>query len=223
MNKQTLTINSEELNDDINVVVCDPHNVGKDVPATIIFYVFGDFLFHPFAGSLQYLSQELSLIPNVVLVGINEVPEKQIGPYQKAYAHFITHQLIESLSEKYSLTQNCVLFGHSRATRLVAEVMQDHSQYIRKFILSSPWLTDQQLSDLESSFCTNNPKISVFITQSEEDLGRLVTNEAHQRFLQMLNKYAATVKTRYQYFAGESHMTIPPLSFYYGILYHLGC
>jgi hypothetical protein len=222
MNKQTLTINAKALDDNINIVVYHPHNVTQDVPVTIILYMFGDFLFHPFAGSLQYLSQELSLIPNAVLVGINDVQEKPIGPYQKEYAHFITHQLIESLEETYSLAHNCVLFGHSRATRLVAQVMQDGSRYISKFILSAPWLTDQQLSDLENAFCTNHPKMSVFITQSEEDLRRAAISDAHQRFLQMLEKYSATVKTKYRYFDGESHMTIPPLSFYYGLLYHLG-
>jgi len=222
MTGQTLTIHSDELDADLDVVLYSPHNVGKEEPVTIVFYVFGDFLFHPFAGLLQYLSQELSLIPKAILVGINELPEKQIGPYQKEYAHFITHQLIECLLERYSLTHSCVLFGHSRATRLVSEVMQNGSPYIRNFILSAPWPTDQQLRDLETSFHNADLDTSVFITRSEEDMGRSTTRDAHQKLLEMLDRCAAHVSTTYRYFEGESHMSIPPLSFYYGILHLLG-
>lgn len=222
MNGQTLTIHSDALDADLNVIVYSPHDIDKDEPVAIILYIFGDFLFHPFSGLLHYLSRELSLIPKAILVGINELPGKQIGPYQKEYAHFITHQLVEGLLERYSLTPKCVLFGHSRATRLVSEVMQDGSPYIRNFVLSAPWLADQQLGDLETSFHNTDLDISVFVTQSEEDLGRPVTSDAHQKLMEMLDRCTANVSADYRYFEGESHMSIPPLSFYYGILYHLG-
>lgn len=218
---QTYTIHSEELEDDVNIVIYDPFNVSKNEEVTIIFYIFGDFLFYSFSGALHYLSKEQLIIPKTVLVGINEITDKQINSYTKEYADFITHDLITSLLEKYTITNNCVLFGHSRATRLVAETMLYNSEYIRNFILSAPWLEREQLDALENLFKNQKDLISIFITQSEEDLERDFIRDANQDLIQRISKYNTNVSAKYQYFEAETHMSIPPLSFYYGVKYLL--
>jgi predicted alpha/beta superfamily hydrolase len=189
----------------------------KEEPVTIIFYIFGDFLFHPFSGLLNYLSNEFETMPKTILVGMNEIPEKPIGQHQREYAHFITHQLIEYFKKNYTLKDDCVLFGHSRATRLVAQVMGENPPSIGNFIFSAPWFSDQQLGELEKSLKEKKRKISVFVTQSEEDLKRNDVKDASEKLTRMLKKYEAMVDTKYKYFEGEMHMSIPPLSFYYGI------
>lgn len=218
---QRHTIYSKDLDSMIDILLYDPHDVNKNEEVTFIFYIFGDFLFEPFAGSVNYLSKEVGIINKCILVGINEIPNKQIGQYQKEYSHFITNQLIDTLSRKYSINNNCILFGHSRATRLVTQVILDNPFYIKNFILSAPWMTDENLDDLEKYFLKQNEEISIFFAHSEEDMNRNIIKETNQQLIELLTKYKSHVNSKYQYFDGETHMSIPPLSFYYGIKYLL--
>lgn len=114
---------SADLDSYVNIIIYEPDNMIPDGKVTPIVYVFGDFLFETFSGSINYLHNKMELIPNCVLIGINEIPKKHIGPFQQEYTGFITQELMESLSARYNLNTNGILFGHSRATRLVAKVI----------------------------------------------------------------------------------------------------
>ena len=218
---QMHTIYSNDLDSDISFVLYDPHDVSNNEEVTVIFYIFGDFLFGSFAGSVNYLSKEMGIINKCILVGINEIPNKQIGQYLKEYSGFITGQLTDTLSSKYSVKNDCILFGHSRATRLAGQVILDNPIHIRNFILSAPGMTDAYLDDLEKLLSQKGERISIFFAQSEEDLKRNEVGESNQKLIDVLTKYKSHVNSKYQYFEGETHMSIPPLSFYYGIKYLL--
>ena len=92
---QNHSIYSADLDSDISIILYVPDSIGSDEKVTPVFYIFGDFLFESFSGSINYLSNELSLIPKCILIGINEIPEKQIGQYQKEYSKFIANELID--------------------------------------------------------------------------------------------------------------------------------
>ena len=218
---QMYTIYSNDLDSDISFVLYDPHDVSNNEEVTVIFYIFGDFLFGTFAGSVNYLSKEMGIINKCILVGINEIPNKQIGQYQKEYSGFITGQLTDTLSKMYSIKNDCILFGHSRASRLAGQVILDNPIHIRNFILSAPGITDEYLDDLEKLLSQKSERISIFFTQSEEDMKRNEVGESNQKLIDVLTKYESHVNSKYQYFDGETHMSIPPLSFYYGIKYLL--
>jgi len=63
--------------------------------------------------------------------------------------------------------------------------------------------------------------ISVFYTQSKEDMARPAIQEANENLTDVLDKYQNVVRVEYQFFDDETHMSIPPLSFYYGVKYLL--
>ena len=218
---QTHTIYSNELGSDISFILYDPHDVSNNEEVTVVYYIFGDFLFGAFAGSVNYLSKEMGIINKCVLVGINEIPNKQIGQYLKEYSGFITGQLTDTLSKMYSIKNDCILFGHSRASRLVGQVILDNPAHIRNYILSAPGMTDAYLEDMEKLLSKKGDRISIFFTQSEEDMQRNDVGESNQKLIDVLTKYKSFVNSKYQYFDGETHMSIPPLSFYYGIKYLL--
>lgn len=209
------------LDSDIGIILYEPDSIIPDEQITPILYIFGDFLFETFSGSINYLSNEISLIPNCILIGINEIAEKQIGNYQQEYADFIVNELMDKLSANYNFSNNGILFGHSRATRLVAQVIQENPKFINQFILSAPWFTEQHLQELEKSLTTKSEMISVFYTQSEEDLARPANQVANENLTDVLDKYQNVVRAKYQFFDNETHMSIPPLSFYYGVKYLL--
>ena len=70
---------------------------------------------------------------------------------------------------------------------------------------------------LEASLSERTSPISLYHTQSEEDLNRAAIRESHQKLEVLLRQYPDAVRASYRYFKGESHMSIPPLSFYYGV------
>lgn len=212
---------SAELDSYVSIVIFEPEYRIPDGKVTPILYIFGDVLFETFSGSINYLHNELELIPNCILIGINEIPDKQFGPYQQEYAGFISTELMEQLSAKYNLNTNGILFGHSRASRLVGKVIQENPNQINQFILSAPWFTTEQLRELENSFSDKSEMISIYYSLSKEDLERLPIQEAKDNFSSLLNKYEDVIRAEYQFFDNETHMSIPPLSFYYGIKYLL--
>lgn len=212
---------TEELDAYVNLVIYEPEARPEGGKLTPIIYLFGDFLFESFAGSLHYLQEELELIPNCILIGINEIPGKQIGPHQEAYTRFIGRELMEHLSSRYELNDHGVLFGHSRASRLVGRVMQENPGPIDRFILSAPWFTEEHLVEMEQAFSERSEPISIYYALSEEDLEREAIEEARENLTKLLHQYGPMVRSEYQYFEGETHMSIPPLSFYFGIKYLL--
>ena len=217
------TLHSESLESDVEIVMYDPYDLGQEDSVTVVFYVFGDFFFFPFAGSVHYLHAQQSIIPKTVLVGINEIPGREIGSHIEEYAEFITGELIEEMSGRYNLAQDCVLFGHSRATHLVAEVVFRDPSHITNYVLSAPWLNERHRAELEVVLDSrDSAPISFFIAQSEEDMGVDDIRNANEALLQLLDRYETGVTSRYRHFEGEIHMSIPPLSFYYGIKHLLG-
>ena len=218
---ETHPVYSEALGSKVSVIVYEPTSVEPDARVTPVLYVFGDFLFETFAGSISYLHSGLSLIPDCILVGINEVPEKQIGPYQQEYTQFIAVELMDWLSAKYDLNTDGVLFGHSRATRLVARVILEDPEYLDQFILSAPWYTEQHLQELENSLSGRSERISVYYAHAGEDMANPEIQEANEKFTQLMDSYKQVVRSKYQYFEEETHMSIPPLSFYFGIKFLL--
>ncbi len=217
------TLHSESLESDVEIVMYDPYDLGQDDSVTIVFYVFGDFFFFPFAGSVDYLHTQQSIIPKTVLVGINEIPGKEIGSFIEEYADFITNELVEDMSNRYSLIENCVLFGHSRATHLVAEVVTRNPSHITNYVLSAPWLNDRHRAELEIVLDNQDGEpISFFFAQSEEDMAVDGIRNANEALLQLMDRYETGVASSYRYFEGETHMSIPPLVFYSGIKHLLG-
>ena len=63
--------------------------------------------------------------------------------------------------------------------------------------------------------------ISIYYSLSEEDCEMPQIKEAKIAFASLLNEHGSVVRSEYQFFENETHMTIPPLSFYYGIKYLL--
>lgn len=218
---QVDSVFSAELDSYVSIVIYEPEHMIPDGQVTPILYIFGDILFETFSGSINYLHKELELIPNCILIGINEIPEKQFGPYQQEYAGFISTGLMEQLSAQYNLNTNGILFGHSRATRLVGKVIQENPNQIDRFILSAPWFTAEHLVELENSFSNKSEKISIYYSLSEEDLERSAIQKANDNFTSLLEKYKNVIRAKYQFFHNETHMSIPPLSFYYGVKYLL--
>lgn len=218
---QADSVFSVELDSYVSIVLYEPEYMIPDGQVTPILYIFGDNLFETFSGSINYLHNELELIPNCILIGINEIPEKQFGPYQQEYAGFISTGLMEHLSVKYNLNSNGLLFGHSRATRLVGKVIQENPNQINQFILSAPWFTSEHLMELENSFSKKSEMISVYYSLSKEDLDNSAIQEANDNFTSLLKKHEDVVRAKYQFFENETHVSIPPLSFYCGIKYLL--
>lgn len=218
---QIQSVYSIDLDSDITYILYKPDSIIPNEQVTPILYIFGDFLFETFSGSINYLLNELSLIPNCILIGINEISEKQIGHYQQEYSDFIVSDLMDTLSANYNFSDKGILFGHSRATRLVAQVIQENPEYINQFILSAPWLTEQHLKELDKALSNKSEMISVFYTQSKEDMTRPAIQEANENLTDVLHKYQNVVRAKYQFFDDETHMSIPPLSFYYGVKYLL--
>jgi hypothetical protein len=210
-----------ELDSYITLAIHEPEirTTGEEVIP--ILYIFGDVFFESFSGSINYLHNELELIPNCILIGINEIPDKQFGTYQEEYANFISKELIEQLSMKYNLNSDGILFGHSRASRLVGKVIQKNPDQIKGFILSAPWFNSEYLLDLEKLFSVKSEIISIYYSLSEEDCEMPQIKEAKIAFASLLNEHGSVVRSEYQFFENETHMTIPPLSFYYGIKYLL--
>lgn len=218
---QVDSVYSAELDAYLGLLIYEPELMIPEGKVTPILYIFGDVLFEPFAGSINYLHKELELIPNCILIGINEIPGKPFGTFQQEYSSFISTGLMEQLSAKYDLTHNGVLFGHSRASRLVGKVIQENPDYINRFILSAPWFTAEHLSELEKSFSGKTERISVYYSLSSEDTEMPAIQEAKDNFADLLDLHQNVVQAKYQFFENETHMSIPPLSFYYGIKYLL--
>ncbi len=211
------SVYSADLNSYVPIVIYEPEYRIPDGKITPILYIFGDVLFESFSGSINYLHNELELIPNCMLIGINEIPNKQFGPFQHEYARFISSELMEQLSAIFNLNSNGVLYGHSRASRLVGKVIQENPNRINQFILSAPWFTSEQFIELENSFSDKSEMISIYYSLSKEDLEMPPIQEAKDNLTSLLKKYEDVVCTEYQYFDNETHMSTPPLSFYYGI------
>lgn len=219
---ETVQINALTLNAEVEVLIYNPASVAKEDSVTAICYIFGDFLFQTFAGTVQYLSREMDIIPNVILIGINEIEGKPINNFQDAYSDFITKDLVTYLNKRFTLKNDGVLFGHSRATRQVIDVMQRGSTIFSSFILSAPWIVEPQYSVLDTSLQNLARPINVFCTQSEQDLSRVSGKASHHNLMSLWYRHADNVKMEYHYFDGETHMSIPPLSFYYGVKHLLG-
>ncbi len=211
------SVYSTDLNSYVHIVIYEPEYRIPGGKVTPILYIFGDVLFESFSGLINYLHNELELIPNCMLIGINEIPKKQFGPFQQEYAKFISGELMDQLSASFKLDSNGVLYGHSRASRLVGKVIQENPDRINQFILSAPWFTSEQLIELENSFSDKSEMISIYYSLSKEDLEMPPIQEAKDNFTTLLKRYEDVVCAEYHYFDNETHMSTPPLSFYYGI------
>jgi hypothetical protein len=215
------SVYSTDMDSYVSVVIYEPEYRIQNGEVTPILYIFGDVLFESFSGSINYLHNELQLIPNSILIGINEIQHKHFGAFQEEYASFISNELMDQLSSKYNLNSNGILYGHSRASRLVGKVIQKNPKQINGFILSAPWFTSEQLMELERSFSSKSEMISIYYSLSEEDIEKPQIREAKNGFSSLLNKHENIVRSEYHFFDNETHMSIPPLSFYYGVKYLL--
>lgn len=221
-------------------------NADKSFP--VIYLLDGGAHFNAATGALHHLSAPNSgvgRIAEMIVIGIpnmgrthNMTPTNvTAGPYADDsggaadFLRFLREELIPEIESRYRTSGERTLIGHSLAGLFALDVWLKEPTVFDHYIAIEPslWWDDQLLvRQLEALPQRNYDKpVSVFIAQAnspESDYDDLALKQQHEtgirRFHELMEaQMNPMLHTGYEFFADETHVSVPLIAIYRGLLF----
>ena len=193
------------------------------------------------AGQVQYLSKSYKIIPNIIVVGIDNTDRTRdltpthsiIGPDGKAdtsanafgknsgggenFLKFIKEELMPYVEERYHPAPYTILVGHSLGGLMAVHCLLNHPDYFNAYIAISPSLQwDNRFTLLQAGQNINNKALHnkrLFFSDANEDAA------FHENQLALDSVLAKSQELKYKrmFYPEETHVSEPVKAFYDGI------
>jgi predicted alpha/beta superfamily hydrolase len=152
------------------------------------------------------------------------------GPYSEnsggsvAFLRFIKEELIPQIESRYRALPERTLVGHSLGGLLALNAYVEQPELFRTYIAIDPslWWDDQVLIKRlrQQPARTFSASVSVFVAMASNVENKEPHETAIQRFRSILEtRKSASLRVQYQYFEDETHLSVPLIAIYRGLLF----
>lgn len=179
---QEITLFSKVLDEQRTLQISLPINYSKDTtkqyPVLITFD--GDSQFHHVSGTVAWLSQQTTKIPEMIVVAINntnrgrDMTAKHNGGGADNFLKFLETELLPFIDTQYRTQPYRVLFGHSMAGYTALNIMNQAPELFGGVIAASPYFyQDNETLTLATELAkklkaSDRPPISLFLSIGDE-------------------------------------------------------
>jgi len=193
-------------------------------------------------GQVQYLSDSYKIIPNLVVVGIENTdrtrdltpthsiigadgkPDTSVNAFGKnsgggeKFLQFIHQELMPWIDSTYHTAPYRILAGHSLGGLMAIYCLTHHPDYFNAYIAISPslqWDQNFMVKDVSSNPVRVSNKF-LFFCDANEDAA------FHQNQIildSIFNKNVSGLKYKRNFYPEETHISEPVKAFYDGILF----
>jgi predicted alpha/beta superfamily hydrolase len=238
----SFTIDSKVLGEKRKISIRVPAGMNPYDAYPVLYLLDGEVLSTMVSGQVQYLSEAYKIIPNMIIVGIENTNRMRDltpthtdkGPDGKTdtsarspfhysgggerFLEFLQKEVMPMVEIKYKVAPFRILAGHSLGGLMAVYCLLQHPDMFNGYIAISPSLQWDDQSLLKSVAARlNNKKLEnkfLFFSDANEDAGFHQNQVVFDSLLQI-----AKVSFKYKrfFYPEESHISEPVKAFYDGI------
>jgi predicted alpha/beta superfamily hydrolase len=236
-----LTMVSKVLNEKRTIRIYTPADMDSFSAYPVLYVLDGEAQSVLAAGQVKYLSESYKIIPNLIVVGIDNTdrmrdltpthtdigPDGKLdtsanSPFKKTgggerFLQFIKTELMPFIETRYHTAPYKILAGHSLGALMAVHCLVSYPDYFNAYIAISPslqWDSNALLKQMARTPLTNEKHL-LFFSDANEDTA------FHQNQLTLdsllKSKAATTLQFKRNYYPEESHISEPVKAFYDGI------
>ena len=227
---QTKTFYSKILGEKRKINIQLPARMNQFDNYPVIYLLDGEAHTQMVAGQVQYLSESYKIIPNVIVVAIQNTDRmrdltpskdtnvKNSGGGEK-FIQFIKQELMPYVDSNYHPAPYNILSGHSLGALMAIYCLVNHPDYFNAYIAISPsfqWDKKSLLLEAAQKLNSNNLQNKIlFFSDANED------SAFHQNQIEfekiLLQKNINGLKHKRAFYPEETHISEPVKAFYDGI------
>lgn len=239
---EVFTISSTVLGEKRKIRIQLPAGADRYSAYPVLYVLDGESQSNHVAGQVQYLSESYKIIPNLIVVSIDNTDRMRdltpshtdIGPDGKRdtsassaykntggsekFLQFIKAELMPFVEKRYRTAPFRILYGHSLGALTAVYCLLSHPDYFNAYIAVSPsfqWDNNALLKAAETaSFSTEKNRL-LFFSDANEDTA---FHQNQLRFESLLQrKGSSALMYKRMFYPEESHISEPVKAFYDGI------
>jgi predicted alpha/beta superfamily hydrolase len=238
---EVFTINSKLLGEKRKIRIQVPDGSDKYTAYPVLYVLDGESQMNLVAAQVQYLSESYKIIPNMIVVGIDNTdrmrdltpshtdvgpdgkidtsaksPFKNTGGGEK-FIQFIKQELMPFVEGRYKTAPYKVLSGHSLGALMAVYCLMNHPDYFNAYIAVSPSFQWDDNALIKQASKTSLDKVknkALFFSDANEDSA---FHKNQLVFDSLVARKKSALKYKRMFYPGETHISEPVKAFYDGI------
>jgi predicted alpha/beta superfamily hydrolase len=238
---EVYTIQSKILSEKRKIRIQFPAGADYFTAYPVLYVLDGEAQMNHIAGQVQYLSESYKIIPNMIVVGIDNTdrmrdltpshtdigsdgridtsarsPFKNTGGGEK-FLQFIKQEVMRFVDSRYKTAPYNILSGHSLGALMAVYCLMNHPDYFNACIAVSPsfqWDNNTLLKQLAATSFDKETNRVLFFSDANEDLA---FHQNQLLFDSLLQSKKTTLKYKRMFYPEETHISEPVKAFYDGI------
>ncbi len=211
---------------------------GRKYP--VLYLLDGRAHLNALTGIVHHLGSASSAVwrmPEVIVVALQNTQRTRdftpthvtSGPYSEnsggaaAFIRFLKEEFIPEIESRYRATPERTLVGHSLGGLLVLNTFIEQPSLFENYIAIDPslwWDGKVLVNRLQQQDRKPASRVSVYIAMAAHAQDEELHVAAIQQFRSILELRAdSSLRVRYQYFEDETHLSVPLIAIYRGLLF----
>lgn len=238
---EVYTIQSKILNEKRKIRIQIPAGNDNYTAYPVVYVLDGEAQMNHIAGQVQYLSESYKIIPNMIVVGIDNTDRMRdltpshtdVGPDGKVdtsarapfkntgggekFLQFIKAEVMPFVDSRYKTAPYKILSGHSLGALIAVYCLMNHPDYFNAYIAISPslqWDNNTLLKQVATTSFDREKSRVLFFSDANEDAA---FHQNQLLFDSLLQQKKTALKYRRMFYPEETHISEPVKAFYDGI------
>jgi len=213
------TIESKVLGEKRKIRIQIPAGNDQYTAFPVLYVLDGESQMNHVGGQIQYLSESYKIIPNMIVVGIDNTDRmRDLTPTGgENFFQFISKEVMPFVEGRYHTSSFRILYGHSLGALMSVYCLMQHPDYFDAYIAVSPsfqWDNNSFLKQIAQKGIIQNKKKFLFFSDANED----VTFHQNQlTFDSLLKTSGSKIEFKRMFYPEETHLSEPIKAFYDGI------
>jgi predicted alpha/beta superfamily hydrolase len=235
------TINSKLLGEKRKIRIQVPLGGDNYTAYPVLYVLDGEAQMNLVAAEVQYLSESYKIIPNMIVVGIDNTDRMRdltpshtdVGPDGKTdtsakspfkntgggekFLQFLKQEVMPLVDSRYRTAPFQILAGHSLGALMAVYCLVNHPDYFNAYLAISPsfqWDDNTLLKQTSNASFEKIKNKFLFFSDANED-SAFHNNQV--AFDSLLAKKNSALKYKRMFYPGETHISEPVKAFYDGI------
>jgi predicted alpha/beta superfamily hydrolase len=235
------TINSKLLGEKRKIRIQVPLGGDNYTAYPVLYVLDGEAQMNLVAAEVQYLSESYKIIPNMIVVGIDNTDRMRdltpshtdVGPDGKTdtsakspfkntgggekFLQFLKQEVMPFVDSRYRTAPFQILAGHSLGALMAVYCLVNHPDYFNAYLAISPsfqWDDNTLLKQTSNASFEKIKNKFLFFSDANED-SSFHNNQV--AFDSLLAKKNSPLKYKRMFYPGETHISEPVKAFYDGI------
>lgn len=238
---EVYTIQSKILNEKRKIRIQFPAGADHFTAYPVLYVLDGEAQMNHIGGQVQYLSESYKIIPNMIVVGIDNTDRMRdltpshtdIGPDGKVdtstrspfkntgggerFLEFIKQEVMPFVDSRYKTGPYKILAGHSLGALMAVYCLMNHPGYFNAYIAISPsfqWDNNALLKGAATTSFDKEKNRILFFSDANENAA---FHQNQLTFDSVLKQKNTALKFKRMFYPEETHTTEPVKAFYDGI------